>query len=118
SADQDNLAGEVAGDHRLGPRAMALRIGLERRQIHDGQIRDEGHEILGRRTNQQVADEQRVPGEFGEDARLDAEGRLGARIKILGDKRHALGMGEEVAAEMATLNMTRDSFHPEWNYSI
>ncbi len=56
-------------------------------------------EVLRRRADQQVADEQRVPGVFGEDARLDAEGRVGAAVEILGEQRLALGVGEEVGEQ-------------------
>ena len=99
AADQNDLAGEVAGDDGLGARPVALRIGLEGRQVDDGQIGDEGRDVLRRRTDQQVADEQRVPGVFGEDARLDAEGRVGAAVEILGEQRLALGVGEEVGEQ-------------------
>ena len=32
--------GEIAGDHRFAPRAMPLRLGAERRQVDDREIRD------------------------------------------------------------------------------
>jgi hypothetical protein len=32
--------------------------------------------------------------------------------------RNSYPKGIKVSAEMATLNITRDAFHPEWNYSI
>ena len=99
AADQNDLAGEVAGDDRLGARAMPLGVGLEGWQIDDGQIGNKGRQILRRRTHQEIADEQRMPGVFGEDARLDAEGRVGAAVKILGEQRLAFGMGEKVGEQ-------------------
>ena len=69
AADQHDLAGEVAGDDRLGAAAVAGRIGLEGGQVDDRQGRDEARELGEVRADQQVADEQRVPGELGEDPR-------------------------------------------------
>ena len=37
-----------------------------------------------------------MPGIFGEDARLDAVGRIGAAVEVLREQLLALGMGEEV----------------------
>jgi hypothetical protein len=65
------LAEQFAGDHRFAPRAMPLRIGAERRQIDDRQVGNKTREILARRADQEVADEQRVPGVFREHARPD-----------------------------------------------
>src|SRR5208283_4882007 len=50
--------------------AMTCGVSLEGRQIDDGQIGNKGRQILRRRTHQEIADEQRMPGVFGEDARL------------------------------------------------
>ena len=44
-----------------------------------------------------------MPGEFGEDAGLDAVGRIGAAIKVLREQRHAFGMLEEVGIERGEL---------------
>ena len=73
AADQHDLAREVAGDDRLAARAMPLGVGAERRQVDDRQFRDEGGQLLGRRADQEIADEQRMPGVFGEDARAQAQ---------------------------------------------
>ena len=85
AADQHDLAGEIDRDHRVGAFAAAVTLGvrLERRQIDDGHVRHEARELGALRTDQQRADEQRVPGEFGEDAHLDAVLRIGAAIEIL-----------------------------------
>ena len=53
---------------------MAGRIGLEGRQVDDGQVRHEARQLAAVGADQQVADEQRVPGELGEDPRPDPVG--------------------------------------------
>jgi hypothetical protein len=82
---------------------VAFGIGAEARQVDDGQF---GHEIAQRRrlgADQQRADEQRVPGEFGKHAGLDLEIRIGAAIEILREQPHAFGMLEEVGVERGEL---------------
>ena len=98
AADQHDLAGEIDRDHRVGAfaAAVALGVGLERRQVDDGHVRHVARQLRALRTDQQLADEQRVPGEFGEDARLDAIFRIGAAIEVLREQRLALRMREEV----------------------
>ena len=75
---------------------MAGRIGLEGRQVDDGEV---GH-VIGKLAllgaDQQVADEQRMPGIFREDPGLDPVGRIGAAVEVLREQLLALGMGEEV----------------------
>ena len=53
--------------------------------------------------DQQRADEQRVPGEFGKDAGLDPEGRIGAAIEVLRVQRLAFGVLEEIRIERLEL---------------
>ena len=60
---------------------------------------DEMGKVLDRRTDQKIANEERVPGIFGEDARPDAEGRVGAAAKVLGEQRLALGVGEKISEQ-------------------
>ena len=69
AADQHDLAREVAGDDRLASRPVPLGVGAKRRQIDDRQLRDKVRELLRWRTDQEIADEERVPRIFGEDAR-------------------------------------------------
>ncbi len=102
-ADQDDLAGEIDRDNGLRTHAMAFGIGFERRQGNDGQLRHEGSQFLQLRPDQQRADEQRVPGELGEDASLDAEFRIGATIKVLRVKRLAFGVLDEIVAQQLEL---------------
>ena len=44
-----------------------------------------------------------MPGELGEDARLDAVFRIGAAIEVLGVELLALGVGEEVLVQQVEL---------------
>ena len=82
---------------------MTFRIGAEARQVDDGQFRHEIAQLRRLGADQQRADEQRVPGEFGEHAGLDLEGRIGAAIEILREQRHAFGMLEEVGIQRGEL---------------
>ena len=49
------------------------------------------------RPDQQLADEQRMPGKLGEDARLDAVFRIGAAIEILREQFLAARMRDEIS---------------------
>ena len=40
-----------------------------------------------------------MPGEFGEDARPDAQRRVGAAVEVLGEQRLALGVADEVGEQ-------------------
>ncbi len=99
SADQHDLAGQVAGDDGFGAAAVTLRIGLEARQIDDRHFRNEAGEFGRFRTQQQVADEQRVPGVFGVDANRQPVGLLGAAIKVLREEFLILHVFAEIGEE-------------------
>ena len=96
AADQHDLAGEIAGDHGLGAAAVTGRIGLEGRQVDDGEFGRETLELAALGTDQQVADEQGVPGIFGEDPGADPIGRIGTALKVLGEQFPALGMLQKI----------------------
>ena len=98
-ADQDDLAREVDRDDGVGAHAMALGIGLERRQVDDGEFGDEIFEFDGIRTDQKLADKQRVPGQFGEDPGLDAVFRIGAAIEVLRVQLLALRVRNEIVVQ-------------------
>ena len=95
AADQHDHAGEVDGDHRLAQRAVAGRIGPKRRQVDDRHLGHEALELVRLRPDQQVADEQRMPGIFGDDARAQAVIAVGAADQILDEqvarRQHARG---------------------------
>ena len=99
AADQHDLAREVDRDDGLAAAAMAGRIGLEARQVDDRQFRHITRDLAGLRPDQQVTDEEGVPGHLGEDPSLDAMSRIGAAIEILREKLLALGVLDEVAEQ-------------------
>jgi hypothetical protein len=102
AADQNDLAREIDRHHGVGAfaAAVALGVGPERRHVDDGHVRHEAGEFGALGTDQERADEQRVPGEFGEDAHLDAVFLIGAAIQVLRVKLLALGVREEVVIEI------------------
>ncbi len=71
-------------------------IGLERRQVDDRHLRHEAFERLALGPDQQVADEQRVPGIFGDDAGRQGVGLVGAADQVLDEEFLAFGMRQEV----------------------
>ncbi len=87
----------------FGAHAMPLGIGLERRQVDDGQIGNEARELGAIGPDQQLADEQRVPGKLAIDARLDPIGRIGAAIEILREQLLAARMRDEVVEQQLEL---------------
>ena len=99
AADEHDLACEVAGDDRLASRPVPLGVGAKRGHVHDRQIGNEGGQFLRRRTDQEIADEQRMPGVFSEDARAYAQLGIGASVEILSEQRLAFGVGEKVGEE-------------------
>ncbi len=87
AADEDGLAFEIHRHDGFAAAAMAGRIGLEARQVDDGVF---GQEIGKRRrfrADEQRADEQAVPGIFGDDADLDAVFGLRTAEQILDEQR-------------------------------
>ena len=68
-----------------------------------GQVGDEACEVARLRADQEIADEQRVPGEFGEDARLDARRGIGDGVEVLREELAAPGVGDEVGEQAIEL---------------
>ena len=104
-ADQDDLPGEVDGDDGVGAHAVARRIGLERRQIDDGQFRDEVGEFENVGADQQLTNEERVPGEFGIDARFYPVFRIGAAIEVLREQCLAARMRDHIVVEQFEIGL-------------
>ena len=78
---------------------------LKRGQIDDGEFGDEACEFGNVRTDQQLTDEQRMPGEFGEDARFYPVFRIGAAIEVLRVQRLAARVGDEVVMEQLEIGL-------------
>ena len=103
AADQDQAVLEVAGDHGLGPAAVALGVRLEAWQVDDRQLRQEALERTMIRADQQIADEQRVPGKLGHDPGRQCIVAIGAADQILDEEVHACGMGQHVLAQQVEM---------------
>src|SRR6185312_15245001 len=86
-------------NHRVGAftAAMTLRIGLERRKIEDRKLRHKPGEIGTIRADQQLADKERVPREFGKDPGLDPVFRISAAVEILRKQLPAFRVLEKIS---------------------
>ena len=96
---------EVDRDDGVGAHAMALGIGLERRQVDDGEFGDEVRKLGALRPDQQLTDEQRMPGKLGEDAGFYPVFRVGAAIEILREQRLAARMRDEIVVEQLEVGL-------------
>ena len=79
---------------------MAGGIGPEGGQIDDREVRDVGREVGAVRADQEVADEQRVPGVLGVQPSPHPMARIGPAVEVLGEKLLALGVVQEVGEEL------------------
>ena len=96
---------KVDGDDGVGAHAVALGVGLEGRQIDDGELGDEIGELGALGADQQLTDEQRMPGELGEDAGLDPVFRIGAAIEVLGEQRLAARVRDEILVQQIEIRL-------------
>ncbi len=87
AADQDRLAFEVDRDDRFAAAAVAGGIGLEAGQVDDGEFGQEVGQRRRLRADQQRADEQRMPRQFGDDADLHAVFGLRPAEQVLDEQR-------------------------------
>jgi hypothetical protein len=78
-------------------------IGPERGQVDDGEVRDVAVEFVAIRPDQKIADEQRVPGEFGKDPRPDPVLGIRAAVEILREKLLAFRVREKVSHQRVEL---------------
>ena len=99
AADQHDHAAEVDGDHRFRMRAVPRRIGAERRQVDDRHVRHEAGEIGSFGADQEVADEQRVPGVLGHDPHRQTMRGVGAADQILDEEVPVRRMRQKVGME-------------------
>ncbi len=104
-ADQDDLLGEVDGDHGVAAHAVARRIGLEARQVDDGEFGGEVFEFENVGPDQQLPDEQRMPGELGIDPRFYPVFRIGAAVEILREQRLAARMRDEIVVQQLEIGL-------------
>ena len=91
AADHHQPACEVNDDEGLGPGAVDSRVGLELRQVDDGELRVVVLQFLDRRTNEEAAGKQAVPGVGRDDADGQPVARVGAGVEVLHVQVAALG---------------------------
>ncbi len=96
---------EVDGDDGVAAHAVALGIGLERRQIDDGQLGNEIFELGLDWTDQKLADEQRMPSQLGEDPRFYPVFRIGAAVEVLREQLLAARMSDEVVIQQLEIGL-------------
>ncbi|MNI00121.1 hypothetical protein D3C73_529080 [compost metagenome] len=99
AADEDEAVGEIAGDHGFGAAPVTLGVSLEARQVDDGQLLFERAERIALRTDQKIADEQRMPCVFSDDTRGKRVVGIGTADKVLDEKLPARCMGEHISLQ-------------------
>jgi hypothetical protein len=101
AADQHRARCEVEHDRHVRARAVGRRVGLEARQLQDGEVRDEAIELARRRLAEHVAREQGVPGGLGDDPHPALVLRIGADVQVLHEQlalcRVRPGLGPQAA---------------------
>ena len=99
-ADQDHLALDRNRDHGFGTAAVAFRVGFEGRAVDDGVFRLERFEFGHVGADEHGAVEQRVPGQLGDHAHVDAIGRIGAGVEVFDEVFAALHVSQHVLIEL------------------
>src|SRR5690606_8263155 len=83
AADEDHALREVDDDERVGARPIPLRVGVEVRHRDDGEVRLFEGRSVARTLDEEVADEEAVPGKLGDDPYPEAIRRVGADVAVL-----------------------------------
>ncbi|MNT05893.1 hypothetical protein D3C72_1405380 [compost metagenome] len=99
AADEDKTIGEIAGDDGFRTNAVTVRIGLEARQVDDGELLFETRQFFLLRSDKKVANEQRMPGKLGDDAGRQSVFLIGAADQVLNIEGLSGGMGQHVLAQ-------------------
>ena len=107
-ADEHQLPAEMQGDDDIGARAVPLRIRLEAGRIDDRELRL----MRGLRIdNEQVANEQAVPREFGDNADGEPIFGIGAGKHILDEQVAPLQRAHEVAVQSVEVRFLHRPVH-------
>ncbi len=85
------------GNHCWPPGAVALRVGLEGWQVDDGEAGGEILAALG--CDQEMLDEQGMPGIFADDAGLQFMAGISTGNQILDEEVAVSGVDEEILLE-------------------
>ena len=99
AADEDDAAGEVGQDKGAGAGAVQLGNGLEGGRGDDGELGRVGVELIGRGADEELVDEQGVPGVLGDDADGQTVGRIGAAEEILHEEFAGAQIREDALEE-------------------
>jgi hypothetical protein len=94
AADEHEAVGQVERNHGLAAGAMACRVGLEARKVDDGELRREAVKGLGH--DQQVLNEQGMPGMFCDHPGRKLEGGISASHQVLDINALEAGVSEKV----------------------
>ena len=105
-ADDDDLHPLQMEEDR-GPRsgAFGLRVGLERRDADDGEVRCERTQVFGGRAAEEVAGEDARPGRLGVDAQRAAVRRGRADEAVLGVQVATRAVGDEARAQPVVVGL-------------
>src|SRR5687768_3994891 len=82
---------------------MTRRIGFEGRRRQYRELRLEAGEIGGRRDDEQIANEQVLPGKFLDEAHRQAVLRIRARVQVLDEELLPFQMRDDVAPQHVEL---------------
>jgi len=80
-----------------------MRIGLERGCAEDGELRLEAGQLRRRRDDEQVSDEQIVPGHFLDETHREAICGVGAGVEVLDEEFLLPEVRDQVGAERVVL---------------
>jgi len=105
SADEDDLSGQVAGDDRFASASVPRGIGFEARQIYDRHFRREGSKLRSLWPQQQVADEQGVPGILCIDPHRQAVLWIRSAIQVLCKQLETFRMLQEIVQKDIELRL-------------
>ena len=95
-ADQDQFFLEGNRDHGFGAAPVALGVRLEGRAVDDGEVGLERLDLVQLGPAQHVVDEQGVPCQLGDDAHIQAMGRIGAAEQVVDEILAALHVFEHI----------------------
>jgi hypothetical protein len=96
---QDFARREVEDDGDFRPRAVTRRVRLERRGRHHGELRLELRKFGVGRDDEEVPDEQVLPGQFMNEADRQAVLLIGAGVQVLHEQFLRLEVIDDVAAQ-------------------
>ncbi len=105
ATDQNDFASEIDRHHRIRPlsTAVAFGIGPERWKIENSEFRNKVLQIRPLGADEQLTNEQRVPGKLGKDACLDSVFGVGAAIQVLSIELLAFGVLQEIGKKIVEI---------------